>query len=76
LVEEPELSLKDLVFMPLIIVQIIVLHAAGTGLAVAGKHLVTTDRVNRSNKKLSVDDTCALHKDNSIPTDNVYGRYR
>jgi hypothetical protein len=75
-VEERGLSLKDLVFMPLIIVQIIVLHAAGTGLAVAEKHLVTTDRVNKSNKKLSVDDTCALHEDNFIPTDNACGRYR
>jgi len=39
-VVEPELSSKDVAFMPLIIVLTIVLHAAESGLAAAGKHPV------------------------------------
>jgi len=48
LVAEPELSSKDPVLMPLIIVQIVVLLAAESGLAVAGKHPVIESRVNKS----------------------------
>jgi hypothetical protein len=46
LVADPELSSKDTVLIPLILVQIVVLLAAESGLAVAGKHRVTESRVN------------------------------
>jgi hypothetical protein len=45
-VADPELSSEDPVLMPLILVQIVVLLAAESGLAVAGKHPVTESRVN------------------------------